>query len=51
MAAGADCFAPAALRLPDDDCYAIDPPKALRAAKRKTGIDIPEHQNPNPTNH
>jgi hypothetical protein len=30
--------------LPDDDCCAIDPPKALRAAKRKTGIDMPERQ-------
>jgi hypothetical protein len=46
MAAGADYFAPAALRLPDDDCCAIDPPNALRAARRKTGIDIPERQNP-----
>lgn len=50
MAAGADSFAPAALRLPDDDCCANDPPNALRAAKRKTGIDIPKRQNPNPTN-
>jgi hypothetical protein len=48
MAAGADCFAPAALRWPDDDCSAIDPPKALRAAKRKTGIDIPERPKSEP---
>ena len=34
----------AALRLPDDNCYAIHPPKALRAAKRKTGISMPEIQ-------
>jgi len=51
MAAGADCFAPAALRWPDDDCCAIDPPKALRAAKRKTGINLPERQNQNPINY
>jgi hypothetical protein len=37
--------------LPDEDCCAIDPPKALRAAKRKTGIDMPEQLTPNPTNH
>jgi hypothetical protein len=51
MAAGSDCFVPAALRWPDDDCSAIGAPEALRAAKRKTGIDMPERQNPNPTNH
>jgi hypothetical protein len=32
--------------LPDDDCCAIHPPEALRAAKRKTGIFMPEIQNP-----
>lgn len=35
---------PAALRLPDNDCFAIRPPKALRAAHRKTGIFMPEIQ-------
>ena len=32
---------PAALRLPDDNGYAIHLPKALRAANRKTGIYMP----------
>ncbi len=41
---------PAALRLPDDNGYAIHPPKALRAANRKTGISMPEIQKPNPPN-
>ena len=36
----------AALRLPDNDCFAIRPPEALRAANRKTGIFMPEIQNP-----
>jgi len=35
---------PAALRLPDNDCCAIRPPEALRAANRKTSIDTPERQ-------
>lgn len=39
---------PAALRLPDNDCCAIRPPEALRAAKRKTGIFMPEIQKPKP---
>ena len=38
---------PAALRLPDDNGYAIHPPEALRAANRKTGIVMPEIQNQN----
>ena len=38
---------PAALRLPDDNGYAIHPPDALRAANRKTGMFMPEIQNPN----
>jgi hypothetical protein len=39
---------PAALRLPDNDCCAIRPPEALRAAKRKTGIFMPQDQKPTP---
>ena len=35
---------PAALRLPDDNCRAIHPPEALRAAQRKTGIFMPQIQ-------
>ena len=38
----------AALRLSDDDCCAIRPPEALRAANRKTGIFMPENQKPRP---
>ena len=37
---------PAALRLPDNDCSAIRPPEALRAANRKTGIFMPDMQKP-----
>ena len=37
---------PTALRLPDNDCCAIRPPKALRAANRKTGIFMPDRQKP-----
>jgi len=40
---------PAALRLPDNDCCAIHPPEALRAANRKSGIVMPEIQNPKST--
>ena len=36
---------PAALRLPDDDCCAIRPPEALRAARRKTSMFMLEIQN------
>jgi hypothetical protein len=36
----------AALRLPDDNCRAIHPPVALRAANRKTGMFMPEIQKP-----
>jgi hypothetical protein len=31
--------------LPDNNCCAIHPPEALRAANRKTGIFMPENQN------
>ena len=36
----------AALRLPDDDCFAIRSPGALRAANRKTSIFMPDRQKP-----
>jgi len=31
--------------LPGNNCCAIRPPEALRAANRKTGISMPEKQN------
>ena len=36
---------PAALRLPDNDCCAIRPPEALRAARPKTSMFMLEIQN------